>query len=111
MPPCLLDERSAGGCGVTAVLEPSYREGLRSGKPDMRIRRDLVVLSHDGTLKNAGRCDEQLIGWIAMERLRQLRGFHHDPRKEMQKRHARFRKSAFYPKPDVSVVWRLPNTR
>ena len=69
----------------------------------MRIRRNLAVLSHDRTLKDAGRCDKQLIRWIAMERLRQLRGFHHDPRMEMQKRHARFRKSAFYPKPDGSV--------
>jgi hypothetical protein len=29
-----------------------------------------------------------LIGWIPMERLRQLGGFHHDQRMEMQKRHA-----------------------
>src|SRR5258708_1600906 len=38
-----------------------------------------------------------------MERLRQLGRFHHDPRMEMQKRHAWFRESAFDPKPDRSV--------
>jgi hypothetical protein len=69
----------------------------------MRIGRNLAVLSHDWTLKNAGRCDQQLIDWIAMERLLQLGGFHHDLWMEMQKRHSRFRKSAFYPKPDGSV--------
>jgi hypothetical protein len=69
----------------------------------MRIRHNFAVLSHDRTLKNAGRCDQQLIGWIAMERLWQLSGFHDDPRMEMQKRHARFRKSAFDPESDVSV--------
>src|SRR5258706_7211863 len=69
----------------------------------MRIRRNLAVFSHDRTLKNASRCDQQLIGWIAMERLRQLGGFHHDPRIQMQKRHARLRKSAFDPEPDAPV--------
>ena len=38
-----------------------------------------------------------------MERLRQLRGFHDDPRMEVQKRHARFRKGGFYPKPDGAI--------
>lgn len=69
----------------------------------MRIARNLAIVSHDRALKDSGRCDQQLIGWITMERLWQLCGFHHDPRMEMQKRHARFRKSAFYPKPDRSV--------
>jgi hypothetical protein len=31
--------------------------------------------------------------------LRQLSGFHHDPRIEAQERHARRRKGAFHPKP------------
>ena len=35
-----------------------------------------------------------------MERLRQLGGFHHDLRVEVQERDARFRKGVFYPKPD-----------
>jgi hypothetical protein len=69
----------------------------------MRIRRNLAVLRHVTTLKDAGRCDQQLIGWIAMERLRQLGGFHNDPRMEVQKRQARFREGAFYPKPDGPV--------
>ena len=69
----------------------------------MRIRRDLAVLSQDRTLKDAGRCDRQLVGWIAMERLRQLGGFHHDLRIEVQKRHARFGKGVFYPKPDGPI--------
>ena len=38
-----------------------------------------------------------------MERLRQLTGFHYDPRMEMQKRHARPREGAFYPKPDCPI--------
>jgi hypothetical protein len=69
----------------------------------MRVRGNPAVLRHDRTLKNAGRRDQQLIGWIAAERLRQLGGFHHDPRMEMQKRHAGFRESTFYPEPDGSV--------
>jgi hypothetical protein len=69
----------------------------------MRIRRNLAVLSHDRALKGAGRCDQQLVGWIAMERLRQLGGFHHDLRMEVQKRQARFRKGAFYPKPNGPI--------
>ncbi len=36
----------------------------------MRIRRNLAVLSHDWALEDAGRCDQQLVGWIAMERFR-----------------------------------------
>ena len=64
----------------------------------MRIRRNLAVLGHDGALKDAGRCDQQLVGWIAVEWLRQLGGFHHDPRIEAQKQHARLRKGALYPK-------------
>ena len=69
----------------------------------MRIGRNLAVLSHDWTLKNAGRCDQQLVGRIAMERLRQLGGFHHDPRMEGHEGHARFREGAFYPKPDGPI--------
>jgi|SRR5271157_404092 len=69
----------------------------------MGIRRNLGVLSHDWALKNAGRCDQQLVGRIAMERLRQLGGFHHDLRMEVQKRHARLRKGALYPKPDGPI--------
>ena len=38
--------------------------------------RNLAVLSHDRTLKDTDRCDQQLIGWIATERLWQLGGFH-----------------------------------
>lgn len=38
-----------------------------------------------------------------MERLWQLSGFHHDPRVEVQKRDARARKCAFYPKPDRTI--------
>ena len=69
----------------------------------MRIRRNLAVLSHDRTLQDAGRCDQQLVGRIAMERLRQLGGFHDDLWMEVQKRDARFRKGAFYPKPDGAI--------
>ena len=69
----------------------------------MRIGRNLAVLSHDWTLKNAGRCDQQLVGRIAMERLRQLGGFHHDLRMEGHEGHARFREGAFYPKPDGPI--------
>ena len=69
----------------------------------MRIRRNLAVLRPDWALKDAGRRDLQLVGRIAMERLRQLGGFHHDLRMEVQKGHARLRKGVFYPKPDVSL--------
>ena len=69
----------------------------------MRIRRNLAVLSHERTLQDACRRDEQLVGRIAMERLRQLGGFHHDPRAEVQKRHARFRKGAFDPNHDAPI--------
>jgi hypothetical protein len=69
----------------------------------VRIRRNLAVLSHDWALKDAGRCDQQLVDWIAMERLRQLGGFHDDPRMEVQKGDARFREGAFYPKPDGPI--------
>ena len=69
----------------------------------MQIRRNLVVLSHDRTLKDAGRGDQQLVGWIAMERLRQLAGFHHDPRIEVQKGYARFSKGALYPQADGPI--------
>jgi hypothetical protein len=68
-----------------------------------RIRRYLAVLSHDRTLKDAGRRDQQLVCWIAMERLWQLGGFHHNPGIEAQKRHTRLRKGAFYPKPDGPI--------
>jgi hypothetical protein len=40
-----------------------------------------------------------LVGWIAMEGLRQSGGFHHDLWMEVQKRYAWFRKGSFYPKP------------
>jgi len=53
------------------------RGGGESGKPDMRLRVNPAVFSHDWTLKDARRCDQQLAGWIAMEWLRQLGGFHH----------------------------------
>jgi len=43
-----------------------------------------------------------------MEGLRELRGFHHDPRMQMQKRYARFRESALYPKSDGSVELQPP---
>jgi hypothetical protein len=69
----------------------------------MRIRRNLAVLSHDRTLQDAGRCDQQLVGRIAMERLRQLGGFHDDLWMEVQKRDARFRKGAFYPRSDRAI--------
>jgi hypothetical protein len=69
----------------------------------MWIHRNLAVLSHDRALKNAGRCDQQLVGWIAMERLRQLGGFHHDSRMEVQKGNARFSQGALYPKPDWPI--------
>jgi len=52
------------------------RGGGESGKPDMRLRVNPAVFSHDWTLKDARRCDQQLAGWIAMEWLRQLGGFH-----------------------------------
>jgi hypothetical protein len=55
------------------------------------------------TPQGPGRCDQQLVGRIAMERLWQLGGFHDDLRVEVQKRHARFRKGAFYPKPDGPI--------
>jgi len=51
----------------------------------MRVRRNPAVLSHKGALKDACRCDEQLVGWVPMKRLRQLGGFHHDLRIEVQK--------------------------
>jgi hypothetical protein len=44
-----------------------------------------------------------LVGWIAMERLRQLGGFHRDLRKEVQKGHARLSKGTLYPKPDCPI--------
>ena len=69
----------------------------------MRIRRNLAVLSHDWTLQDACSCDQQLVGRIAMEGLRQLGGFHHDPRMEVQKRHALSRKGTVYPKPDGAI--------
>ena len=69
----------------------------------MRIRRNLAVLSHHRTLKDAGCRDQQLVGWIAMERLRQLGGFHHDMRMEVQKRDARFGEGALYPKPHSPI--------
>ena len=50
----------------------------------MRIGRNLAVLSHDWTLKDAGRRGQQLAGRIAMERWRQSAGFHDHPRLEVQ---------------------------
>ena len=69
----------------------------------MRVRCNLAVLSQDGTLKDAGRCDQQLVGWIAVERWWQLGGFHYDQRVEVQQRDARFREGAFYPQADGSI--------
>jgi hypothetical protein len=77
-----------------------------SGDLDMRVRRNLAVLGHERTLKNARRRDEQLIGWIAMERLRQLGRFHYDPRIEVQERHTRLREGVFHPNPDCPVEFR-----
>lgn len=51
----------------------------------MRIGRNLAVFGHDRTLEDAGRRNQQLVGWIAMERLRQLGGFHYDLRVEVHK--------------------------
>ena len=69
----------------------------------MRIGRNPGVLSHNRTLKHAGRCHQQLVGWIAMERLRQLGGFDHDLRVEVHKRHTRLGKGALHPKPDGPI--------
>ena len=69
----------------------------------MRVRHNLAVLSQDRTLKDAGRCDQQLVGWIAMEGWRQLGGFHYDPRVQVQKRDARLRQGAFYPQADGAI--------
>jgi hypothetical protein len=69
----------------------------------MRVRRNLDILSQDRTLKDAGRCDQQLVGWIAMEGWRQLGGFHYDPRVQVQKRDAGFREGAFYPQADGAI--------
>jgi hypothetical protein len=44
-----------------------------------------------------------LVGWIAMERWRQLGGFHYDSRVEVQKRNAWFREGAFYPQADGAI--------
>src|SRR5437660_1272156 len=71
--------------------------------PNMRIRRNLAVLSNNRTLKDASRCDKQLVGWIAMERGRQLGGFHHYPRMKVKKGNARLRKSGSYPKLDGTI--------
>ncbi len=80
-----------------------HPDPLGSGKADVWICRNLAVFSQDRTLQNAGCGDQQLVGWIAMERLRQLGGFHYDLRMEVHKRHARSRKGAFYPEPDCSI--------
>ena len=45
------------------------RGGRESGEPDTRIRVNLAVFSHDWTLKDRCRCDQQLAGWIATERM------------------------------------------
>jgi hypothetical protein len=74
----------------------------------MRIRHNPAVLSHERALQDASSCDQQLIGWIIMERLRQLSGFHHDLRMELLKRHARLRKGAFYPSPTDRSSFSLP---
>jgi hypothetical protein len=44
---------SAACCGGSLHPIPSG-----SRQPDMRIRRDLAVLSHDRTLHDVGRCDQ-----------------------------------------------------
>ena len=69
----------------------------------MWIRRNLAIFRHDRTLKDASRCHQQLVGWIAMERSRKLGGFHDDPRIEGQKRDARLRQGVLYPKPDGPI--------
>ena len=74
-----------------------------SGELNVRICRNLAVLGQNRTLKEAGGCDQQLIGRITMEGLRQLGRFHHDPGVEGQKRHAGSAKGAFYPKPDSAI--------
>jgi hypothetical protein len=81
---------------------------IDSGKPDMRIARDFAVLSHNGTLKYTGRCDQQLIGWIAMERLWQFSGFDYDLRMEVQKGNTRLRKGILYPQPDFPIKLQPP---
>jgi hypothetical protein len=74
----------------------------------MRIRAILVssvMMGHSKTraVATSTVATSKVIGRIAMERLRQLGRLHHDLRMEIQKRHARFRKSALNPEPDVSV--------
>ena len=69
----------------------------------MWIRRNLGVLSQNRTLKDARRCHQQLVGWIAMERLRQLGRFHYDPWIEVQKRDTRLGESGLYPKTDCPI--------
>jgi len=59
----------------------------------MRIRGNLGVLSHNRALKDASGCHQQLVGWVAMERLRQLGGLHYDSRVQVQKGHTGFRES------------------
>lgn len=69
----------------------------------MRIRGNLGVLSHNRALKDASGCHQQLVGWVAMERLRQLGGLHYDSRVQVQKGHTGFRESGLYPKPDWPI--------
>jgi hypothetical protein len=69
----------------------------------MPIHLNLAVFGHDRAPQDPGRCNQQLVGRIAMEGLWQLSGFHDDLRIEVQKRDTRHGKGAFYPNPDVAV--------
>jgi len=69
----------------------------------MRICLDLAVFGQDRTLQDTGRRNQQLVGWIAMEGLWQLSGFHHDLRIEGQKGDARRSQRPVYPKPDLAI--------
>jgi hypothetical protein len=88
---------------LSASHDRGVFRSLLASMLNVRIGCNLVVLSHKGTLKDAGRCDQQLIGWVAMERLRQSGGFHDDLRMEVQKRYARLCEGAFYPKTDGPI--------
>ena len=78
-------------------------DAISSGKQDMWICSNLGVLSHNWTLQDARRCHQQLVGWIAMERLRQLGRFHYDPWMKVQKRDTRLSESGLYPKTDCPI--------
>jgi len=69
----------------------------------MRIRQNLAVLRHDRTRQYAGRRNQQLVGWIAVEGWRQLSGLYYDLRAEREKRNAGLCQSVFYPKLDGPI--------